>query len=289
MDLRQPGALEQTHFVLFEFGTLLDEDLARLRIDDLFGHDPSQQLPDIVFETGYRGRTRLEEEPVDLGVVTIPEGAQERRGRELLLLVDVNVADVVDVDGEFDPRTPEGDDPRLVQPRAVGVDVLLEHDAGRAVQLAHDDPFRPVDDEGSQGGEQRKVPEVDLLLDDGVRPALLPPRLLEDDQAQRRLQRCRVGHVTFDALLHGVLGLAQGARHVLQRQVPVHVVDREDVPEHAIEAEIPAFHLCFVGFDQLPEGTGLYIQQVGHGHGRVELRKAHDRPGPLDGTVLTSQ
>ena len=200
----------------------------------------------------------------------------------------MDVADVVDVDGELDPGAPEGNDPRLVQPGAVGVDVLFEHHAGRAVQLTDHNALGAVDDERAQVGEQRKVPKVDLLLDDRVGLALLPSRLLPDDQTERRLERRREGHVALNALLDGVLGLTQQAGDILQGQIPVHGGDGKDVLKDAIKAEIPRL-LGRIRVHQLPEGAGLYIQQVGHGHGRVELRKAHDRPGRLDGTVLTSQ
>ncbi len=60
----------------------------------------------------------------------ISERTQECGRWELLLLVDVHVADVVDVERELDPRPAEGDDPRAVELRAVGVDVLLEDDTG---------------------------------------------------------------------------------------------------------------------------------------------------------------
>ena len=108
----------------------------------------------------------------------VAERAQERRGRELLLLVDVDVDDVVDVDGELDPRAAERNDARRDQALAVRVRRLLEHDAGRPVQLADDDALGAVDDEGAERREQRQLTEIDLLLDDVARPldAVRPPR-----------------------------------------------------------------------------------------------------------------
>ena len=110
-----------------------------------------------------------EEQPQDVRVRPVAERAQERRRRELLLLVDVDVDHVVDVDGELDPRSAERDDARRDQALAVRVRRLLEHDARRAVQLADDDALGAVDDEGAERGEQRQLAEIDLLLDDVAR------------------------------------------------------------------------------------------------------------------------
>ncbi len=44
-----------------------------------------------------------EEQLQDLGIAAVTEGAQECGCRELLLLVDVHVDDIVDVDRELDP------------------------------------------------------------------------------------------------------------------------------------------------------------------------------------------
>src|SRR4029079_17249628 len=109
---------------------------------------------------------RREEETENVRVRSIAERAEQRRGRELLLLVDVDVDHVVDVDGDLDPRSAEWDDARRDQPLAVRMRRLLEDDTRRAVQLADDDSLSAVDDEGAQRSEQRKLTEIDLLLDD---------------------------------------------------------------------------------------------------------------------------
>ena len=84
------------------------------------------------------------EEVEDVPVRSVAKRAQKRCGRELLLLVDVDVYDVVDVERELHPRAAEGDDPGAEQAGAVRVDRLLEHDPRRTVKLADDDPLRAV-------------------------------------------------------------------------------------------------------------------------------------------------
>src|SRR5262249_18565752 len=51
-----------------------------------------------------------EEEPEDVRVRSVTKRAQKRGRRELLLLVDMDVDDVVDVDRELDPRAAERND-----------------------------------------------------------------------------------------------------------------------------------------------------------------------------------
>ena len=178
-----------------------------------------------------------EEETEDVRIRSVAERAQQRGGRELLLLVDVDVDHVVDVDGELDPRSAERDDARRDQPLAVRVRRLLEHHARRSMQLADDHALGAVDDERAERREQRQLTEIDLLLDDVPRP-LDPVHFLVDDELQRRLQRSGVGHVALDALLDGVLRLAERVAHELEREVLVDVGDREQVLEDPLEADV---------------------------------------------------
>jgi hypothetical protein len=119
------------------------------------------------------------------------------------------------------------------------MDVLLEHHAGRAVELAHHHALGAVDDERAELGQEGQVTEIDLLLDDVARAALPVLEVLPDDEPERRLQGGRVRHVALDALLHRVLRLTQRGGDVLEGEVLVHVRDREDLPEDPIQAEIP--------------------------------------------------
>jgi len=130
------------------------------RPDDLTPFLPALEL------AGDVQHLRGEEELEDVRVGAVAEGAQERRGRKFLLLVDVDVDHVVDVDGELDPRAPEGDDPRRIEPLAVGMGVLLEDHARRAMQLAHHDALRAVDHERPERSHDGQLAQVDLLLDD---------------------------------------------------------------------------------------------------------------------------
>ena len=205
-------------------------------------------------------------------VAPVAERAQERGGRELLLLVDVDVDDVVDVDGELDPRAAERDDARRDQALPVRVRRLLEHHARRPVQLADDDALGAVDDEGAERREQRQLAEIDLLLDDVARP-LAAVDVLVDDELQRRLERRRVRHVALDALLDRVLRLAERVAHELEREVLVDVGDREQVLEDAFETDVLAVVRGGIQLEQRLEGARLDVEEVGHVHPLVELRE----------------
>ena len=211
-----------------------------------------------------------EEEPQDVGVAPVAERTEQRGGRELLLLVDVHVDDVVDVDGELDPRPAERDDARRDEPLAVGVRALLEHHARRAVQLRHHHALRAVDHERAQRREQRQLAEVDFLAD-LVLEALAVAGILEDAQGERRLERRRIGHVPLDALLDGVLRLPERVLLELEREVLVDVGDREQVLEDPLETHVLALVGGGVELEQRLEGAHLDVEEMGHLHAAVEL------------------
>ena len=151
-----------------------------------------------------------------------------------------------------------------------GCVALLEHHAGRPVQLADDDALGAVDDEGAERREQRQLTEIDLLLDDVARP-LDAVDLLVDDELQRRLERRRVGHVALDALLDGVLRLAEGVADELEREVLVDVGDREQVLEDPLETDVLAVVRGGIQLEQRLEGARLDVEEMGHLH---PLRRA---------------
>ena len=167
---------EQLRLVALELrARLLCLELRRVGVDcftgerDVLGDDRAEDFALVGAALALLHEVELalaEEEAEDRRVRSVAECAQERGGRELLLLVDVDVDDVVDVDRELDPRSAERDDARRDQALAVRVRGLFEHHAGRAVQLAHDDALGAIDDEGAERREQRKLTEIDFLLDD---------------------------------------------------------------------------------------------------------------------------
>ena len=83
--------------------------------------------------------------------------------------------------------------------------------------------------------------------------------------------------VTLDALLDGVLRLAEGGRDVFQREVLVDIADGEDLAEDAIETEIPLLTGIHSRLDELLEGLELNVEQIRHRHDPLQLREVYYR------------
>ena len=104
-----------------------------------------------------------------------------------------------------------------------------EVDARAAVQLADDDALGTVDDELTAAEHDRQVAQVDLFLD----------RLLLG-QPQPDPERPAVGQPQLAAFVRLVAGLAQFVAEVLQPQRLVVALDREDLPQHALQTLVLA-------------------------------------------------
>ena len=274
-DLVAAHARQRLDVRFLEFAGGFENHFARVGVHHVVRQHRAAQRLERVGKVADRSVLLPEEEAVDVLVGAEAQGAQQCRGRELLL-VDVDVADVVDVDRELHPGAAEGNDPGAVQLGPVGMDALLEDDAGRTMQLAHHDALGAVDDEGAQVGEQRQIPQVDLFLDDVARAALPVVQILPDNEAKRRLQGRGVGHVPLDALLLRIAGGAQLGRDVFEAEVLVHIGDRKNLLKNAVEREIPGILCDGVAVNQIAEGLELYIQEIRHRHDRIQLVETDD-------------
>src|SRR2546428_784765 len=156
--------------------------------------------------------------------------------------VRAGVEDGVGVEGGRDPRAGVGNRARRVGRLGGGQRlalVVVEEDAGGALELADDDPFGAVDDERALVGHEGKLTEVDFLT------ALFPdgPRLrlfvvVENDEAQRDLQGDREGHAAVMALLDRVLRITEVVRVELQQCVVVVVRDGKHRLEHRLQPDL---------------------------------------------------
>ena len=168
----------------------------------------------------------VREQPEQLLVAGVPEGAQERGHRQLALAVDLDRHDVARVRLELEPRAAIGDQlgERDVASRA-GVHHAREVRAGGAHELADHHALGAVDDEGARRRHQRYVAEEERLLLD-----LLG---LLDLKLHRYIERRFVGHLPDPALRLVELRLAElvGPEPQLEA-VAGHVLDRVDLVEH---------------------------------------------------------
>ena len=71
----------------------------------------------------------------NLGIRIVSERAQQRRRREFLPAIDININDIVDIRGNFDPRTSERNDSRGIDFLSVRMYVLAEEYTGTPVKL----------------------------------------------------------------------------------------------------------------------------------------------------------
>ena len=143
--------------------------------------------------------------------------------------------------------------------------VVVKKDAGRTVELRHDDPLGAVHHERTVHGHQRDFAEVDLLLLDVLdRPYVRLRVDVPDDELNRDLQRRGVGHAALVTLLDVVLRRAKGETDELQRGGFVEVLDREDGFEDTLEPELLAALGRGIGLEELVVGSLLNVDQIGN-------------------------
>ncbi len=95
------------------------------------------------------------------------ESSKEDGDRNLSTSVDPNMEKIFLIKLEINPRAPVGDNPPIVEdlPAAVGFDlILIEKDAGGAMELADNHPFGPVHNKRSVFGHQGDFAKIDFLL-----------------------------------------------------------------------------------------------------------------------------
>ena len=155
--------------------------------------------------------------------------------------VDADVDDVLRVELEVEPRAAVRDHARAVEELAARVRlalVVVEEDAGAAVQLADDDALGAVDDEGTGVRHQRDLAEVDLLLLDVADDPFAAIAGVVDHQLGRHLDRRGERHAALAALVHVVLRLLEVVGHEHELTRAVEVLDREDAAEDRLQTRL---------------------------------------------------
>ena len=133
------------------------------------------------------------------------EGAEEDGAQELALAVDANVERVLLVVLKLYPGAAVRND--LAQ-EVGAIAGGLKEDAGRTVQLANNDTFRPVDDEGAVLRHQGDVAEEHFLfLNVANRLGARFRVFVVDGEANGHFERRRVGHAALFALRLVILQL----------------------------------------------------------------------------------
>ena len=218
---------------LLAVGTVM---ASAVRVPTMLVASPPQAIVPVQLAVTHVDRVDRVEGLEDLLVRAQAERAQEDRAQELALAIDADVQDVLLVVLELDPRAAVRND--LAQ--EVGAVVRrLKEDAGRTVQLRHDDALGAVHDERAVGRHQRDVAEEDFLLlhvAQGLHARLRV--LVVDLQPDRDLQRSGVGHAALFALCLVVLQLQTHRVTALGAEVRrVLVVGSAEMAEHVARVE----------------------------------------------------
>ena len=143
--------------------------------------------------------------------------------------------------------------------------VVVEEDARRAVHLRDDDALGAVDDERAVHRHERHLAHVDfLLLDvlDRLGAGLLVD--IEHDQAERHLERRRIGHAALAALVDVVLRRIEVVADELEQRRVGEVGDREHRLEHRLQALVGPPALRLLHQQELVVGRLLNLDEVRH-------------------------
>ena len=206
---------------------------------------------------------------VPQSVIDRRQGAQQDRHRDRSFAVKLDRQIIRLPRLELHPGPPIGDQLARGQ-RPAGSPVLLhvEIHAGRADQLAHHHPLRPIDHKRAALRHQGEITQEKLLHDDLAR--------LRVPQRHLGIQGHRVGHIPFQAFLFVVfrlgepVGQAQLLRLLaspgkIELQIPLETIDRRDLIKQVQQA------LAL----ELGERVKLYFdqrrQRVRLGHPRIGL------------------
>ena len=198
----------------------------------------------------------------------MPSAIQQRRHRNLPAPVDARIDDVLGVELDVEPGAAIGNDAGGEQElaRRMGLAlVVVEEHARRAVHLRDDHALGAVDDEGAVVGHERDVAHVDILLLDVL------DRLgaglfvdIEHDQAQRHLERRRIGHAALAALVDVVFRRFELVLDEFEHRGVGEIRDREHRLEHGLQALVgpPADRLHHQ--QELVIGCLLNLDEVRH-------------------------
>ncbi len=116
------------------------------------------------------------------------------------------------------------------------------------MELAHDDPFRPVNDKCAISGHQGNLPKIYLLFLHGLDVSRFRFLVdIPDHKPQGHLDRSPKGHPLQQTLIYIVLRLSQSVTHKLQGCRFVKIPYGKDALENRLKADIlPSIgiHVC---------------------------------------------
>ena len=160
---------------------------------------------------------------------------------------------------------------------------MLEEDAGRTVQLAHDHALAAVDDERSLLGHERNFAHVHFVFADFLEGLGFGRVAVVDLELDAGAQGRRVGQAAQLALGDVEFGLLKAVAQELQTRVAVVARDRENGGESRLQTDILAVLRLDIGLEKLFVATQLRFQQRGH------FKDARTRGKALPNALLFSE
>jgi len=141
--------------------------------------------------------------------------------------------------------------------------VVVKKDTGRTVELAHDDPFRSVDDKGPAFRHQGNFAKVDFLLLDVPDGLLLVAAFrVEHNKPHHDLQGRGIGHPLLNAFLDIVLHVSDLVTHKLQRAFSAEIPDREHALKGALETDIASLLWIHIHLQEFIIGFSLDLDEI---------------------------
>ena len=282
---------------LGEVAHVLRRDALVARHDDLaFVVDDVERHHLALHALGHKGERRAQglqaeavefEEALEDFLGGVAQGLQEDRAGHLAATVDAEVENVLRVEFEVKPRAAVRNHARGEEKLAGRVRlalVVLEEDAGGAVQLADDDALGPVDDEGALLRHERDFAHVHVVFADFLDRAGFGGVTVVNLEADLRAQAAAVGETAQLALGDVEFRLGQGVVLELEAGVAVVAQDREDGGERGLQTDV--FVPCGRGHVVLQEvfvGAKLGFEQGGH------FKDARTRGKALPDALLFSE
>ncbi len=152
--------------------------------------------------------------------------------------------------------------------------VMVEENAGRAVQLADNDPLGAVDHESPAFRHQGDLAEIDFLLLDVADQFLLAASIrVKNYKPDHDFKGCGISHALLNTLLYIVFHVSDLVIDKLQRTFPAEVLYRENAFKSALKADIPALVRIGIHLEKLVVRLPLDFDQVGNIHDFPDMSK----------------
>ena len=211
---------------------------------------------------------------------------QKDRTRHLAATIHTEVDEILRIEFEIQPGAAVGNHARGEEQLPGGMRltlVVLEENTGRTVQLAHDNAFATVDDEGRLFGHERNFAHVDVVFADFFHRTGFGGITVKNFQTNASSQSGAVGETAQLAFRHIKFGLLKLIVRKSEAGVAVVARDREDGSERSLQAVVLAAFGLDISLKEIFVAAKLHFQQGRH------FKDARTRSKTLPNAFLFSE